>query len=403
MKVLHVIPSVGSVRGGPSQAILEMVKALQQANITAEIATTNDNGSALLEVPLHQKNDYQQAPVWFFPRFSPPIHALREFAFSSSLTHWLWKNMSKYDLVHIHAIFSYPSTLAMAIANRHQIPYLVRPLGQLCEWSLQQSQRKKQIYLNLIERANLNHGEALHLTSWQEQQEIAQLHLKTSSFILPHGLTISARIPDARQQLRQCLQLPEDEPILLFLSRLHAKKGLDFLIPALSKLKHHQFSFVIAGKGSLDYEQTVRHLIAEEGLNDRTHFLGFVEGETKSLLLQGSDLFALTSHSENFGVAVLEALAAGTPALVTPGVALSQLIQQHQFGYVTPLEKTAIANALLQCLQKPEEAKQMGKRARKFIQENYTWDKIAMELIEVYQAILANRPLPSRLQSKRTV
>ena len=393
MKVLHVIPSIAPVRGGPSLAVIGMVKALRDSGVEAEIATTNDNGLNLLDVPLGQRIEYQQVPVWFFPRFSPNLHTLREFAFSWQLTIWLWQVIHQYDVLHIDAIFSYPSTAAMAIARLKQVPYIVRPLGQLCQWSLQQSACKKQIYLQLIEKANLNHSQALHLTSEQEQQEVSRLSLDTPSFILPHGLFIPNTIPDARQRLRQYLNVAADEPIILFLSRLHPKKGLDYLIPALGKLTNYRFTFVIAGSGSPEYESEVESFVVSHGIRNRTQFTGFVTGEIKDVLMQGADLFTLTSYSENFGVAVLEALAAGLPVLVTPGVALADVVNEQRLGYVAELDVAAIAFFLKQALEHLQETKSMGDRARQLVSERYTWDKVASNLIDIYTKITNTKPV----------
>ncbi|AVH62387.1 MULTISPECIES: glycosyltransferase [unclassified Nostoc] len=397
MKILHIIPSVASVRGGPSQAVLETVKALRNQGVAAEIVTTNDNGNNLLDVPLGKPIEYKQVPVQFFSRFSPKVTSIREFAFSSQLTTWLWQNAKKYDLLHIHAIFSYASTVAMAIARFQGIPYIVRPLGQLCEWSLQQSARRKQIYLNLIERSNLNHSQALHLTSEQEQQEVSRLALSPPTFVLPHGLSIPPAIPNARSRLREHLQVPADEPIILFLSRLHPKKGLDYLIPALGKLTNYRFTFVIAGSGSKEYEAEIESLIVSNGMRDRTHFAGFVTGEEKNLFIQGSDIFALTSYAENFGIAVLEALAVGIPVVVTPGVALAAVVQQNKLGYVPELDVQAIAEAVDCYLSHPQAIKDMGDRARKLVLENYTWNHIAENLMEIYTKLIKQQLLSQTL------
>ncbi len=388
MKVLHIIPSIASIRGGPSQAIIEMVEALRNNNVDAEIATTNDNGLKLLDVPLQKRIEYREVPVWFFSRFSSRINAVTEFAFSARLTNWLWHNIDNYDLVHIHAIFSYPSTAAMRIARLKNIPYIVRPLGQLCQWSLQQAKLKKQLYLKIVEKANLDRSSSLHLTSKQEQQELKHLNLKTNSFILPHGLSIPDRITEANNKLRAKFKLSQD-PVILFLSRIHPKKGLDLLIPALGIQR--QFTFIIAGVGDRAYEREIDNLLQKHNLNSRTIKTGFVSGEDKNLLLQGADLFTLTSYSENFGVAVLEALAAGTPTLTTPGVALSQMLEKENLGYVTELDIDAIASNLEYILSHLEEAKEKGDRNRQFVRENYTWDTIALKMIDVYENVINER------------
>lgn len=395
MKVLHVIPSVPQVRGGTSQAILDMVKALRDNKIDAEIATTNDNGDDLLDVPLQKRVEYEHVPVWFFHRFSPTVKPLREYAFSRQFTYWLWSNICNYQLVHVHALFSYLPTITMAIARRKNIPYIVTPHGLLCQWSLQQSAHKKQVYLGLIERANLSCSQAIHFTSQQEQQEVFQLKLETPNLVLPLGISLPKQIPDARVRLRQRFNISTNKPIILFLSRLHPKKGLDYLIPALSKVAHYRFTFILAGSGAPEYEAEINSLITFNGLRDRTFFAGFVEGETKDLLLQGSDLFVLTSHSENFSVAVLEALAVGLPVLATPGVALASIVQQHKLGYVTKLDVLAISNALEHYLNHPQAAKEMGDRACQLILERYTCKQIASQMQQVYTDILNQNSTPA--------
>jgi glycosyltransferase involved in cell wall biosynthesis len=388
VKILHIIPSIAEVRGGPSIAVIQMVKSLRNTCIDAEIVTTNDNGHILLDVPLHVLHEYNGVPVRFFSRFSPSICMVREYALSVDLTVWLWQHLRDYDLVHIHAIFSYPSTSAMAIARFQNVPYITRPLGQLCKWSLQQSKQKKEIYLKIIEKANLKGAKALHLTSEQEQRELKLLAWDLPIFILPHGLVFPSPITNAREKLHQMLNIPLEVPIILFLSRLHRKKGLDYLISALSKLHDRNFAFVLAGNGDLEYEAKLEKLLQENNLRDRTYKLGFVDGEKKDICLQGADLYVLSSHSENFGIAVLEALASGTPALVTTGVALSDLVKEQNLGWVVDLEIEAIANSIQEFLDNLDVAKQKGDRAAQYVAANYSWDKIALNLKSIYENIL---------------
>jgi glycosyltransferase involved in cell wall biosynthesis len=391
VKVLHVIPSISMIRGGPSLAVIEIVKYLCLEGVDTEIATTNDSGPDLLDVPLGFLQDYKGVRVRFFSRFSPFISIVREFGFTVGLTLWLWQHLRDYDVVHIHAIFSYPSTIAMAIARIQNIPYFVSPHGMLCDWSLQQGRLKKLVYLSLIERINLDCSQSIILNSTQEQKELEVLGWNLSSIIVPHGLELLTPIANAREKLHQMLNIPLETPVILFLSRLHPKKGLDYLIPALAKLRdlvhgrNSNFAFVLAGSGSVEYETELDCLLQKNNLVDCTYKLGFVEGDKKNICLQGADLYVLTSHSENFGISVLEALASGTPALVTPGVALADLVKSQNLGWVVQLEVEGIAATIQEILESPDTIKQKGDRATEYVIENYSWGRIAASLLKIYR------------------
>ena len=185
MKILHVIPWVSLRRGGPSQEILQLVPAQNQLGVQAEILTTNDDGPGLLEVPLGELTRYRGAPVRFFPRWSPPLGALREFVHSAPLAQWLAAHAHEYDLLHVHGMFNYVSTVGMRIARRLGRPYLNRPHGMLCEWSLRRSALRKKVYLALTERANLNGAMGFTCTAEQEVEEAAPVRLHPPFTVLP--------------------------------------------------------------------------------------------------------------------------------------------------------------------------------------------------------------------------
>lgn len=368
-----------------------MVAALRDAGVEAEIATTNDDGEGVLDVPLETPTEHGGVPVRFFHRFSPRFRPVREFAYSKPLARWLDAAGPGYDLLHVHGLFSYASTRAMWAARRGRVPYMNRPLGQLCGWSLQQSAFKKCAYLALVERANLNAAAAIQFMTRAEQSEAACLGLRAPGFVVPHGIELPALQPDARTRLRGELGLPADEKIVLFLSRVHPKKGLELLLPALAQLRDRRFTFVLAGNCEPpDYEATVTRLLEENGLTARTRRAGFAAGEWKQTLLQGADVFALTSYSENFGLAVVEALAARLPVVVTPGVALADLVARHQLGTVAPLEVAGIAAALASLLQRPELGAAAGLRSRRLIEQEFAWPVIARRLTEEYGRVRAS-------------
>jgi len=190
LKVLHIIPSVAPCRGGPSKAVIEMVYALRKAGVNAEIATTNDDGRNKLDVELKRLIQHRGVPIRFFNRVSPPVKAMREFIYSNQFERWLKSNITNYDVIHIHAVFSFCSSRAMQLARRNNVPYIVRPIGQLEQWSLAQSPARKKYYLKLIERRNLEAASVVHFTAPSEQRQALQLLPNLPGKVIPLGLDL---------------------------------------------------------------------------------------------------------------------------------------------------------------------------------------------------------------------
>ena len=385
MRVLHVIPSLGEQRGGPSAAALAMVAALNATGaVQAEIVSSNDNRVGTLDVDCNNLTEYREVPVWFFARYASMFSPIREYQIGIGARAWLRENMPSYDVVHVHAIFSYMSTVGMSLARELSVPYVVRPIGQLGQWSLRQSPIRKWLYWNLLERRNLQAANAVHFTSALEHAEALATIPDTRASIIPPGVSGSSPVAGASEQLRRQYNLPRDALVALYLSRLHPKKGIEYLLRAVAA--HANVHLLVAGSGDPAYEQVVHELIDKLGINARVSMLGFVAGKQKDLLLQGADLFALTSYSENFGIAVAEALVNGTPALVTDGVALAEFVTEHQAGRVCALNDRSISEALGAFARSRADEAERG-RIRALASAEFQWSAIAGKLAELYRAL----------------
>lgn len=397
MRVLHVIPSISALRGGPSVAVLAMVAALRAKGVEASILTTNDDGPGVdPSLPLGQWCERAGVPVLAFGRWSPPLRPLREFAFSPALNRWLAAHLREYDLLHVHALFSWPSTSAMAQARRAGVPYVLRSIGQLCRWSLERSSHRKRLLLRLIERRNLEAAAALHFTTQAERREAADLSLATPCFVLPLGVqppvgpaseADPARVGDG-------LRDPRAGTVFLFLSRLHPKKQLERLLEALALLQRRRpeaaWQLWIAGTGDPAYLAGLQRQAAVLELAERCHWRGFLEGEAKWQALRQADWFVLPSASENFGIAAIEALAAGTPPILSPGVAVAEAIAAAQAGHVCASEPTALSQALEAALVGPPAT--MRRAALDLAASAYGWPALAARLEGLYASLLAGRP-----------
>ncbi|MFM7877049.1 MAG: hormogonium polysaccharide biosynthesis glycosyltransferase HpsP [Microcystis panniformis] len=383
MKILQIVPSISLVYGGPSQMVLGLSAALAQLGQDVTIITTDSNGDtgqAPLDVPLGvpvSQNGYQ---IYYFP-CSP----FRRYKFSLDLFTWLANRAKNYDIAHIHALFSPVSSISALIARYHQLPYILRPLGTLDPADLQKKRQLKQIYANFLEKPNLAAAAAVHFTSEQECQIAERFNVKTKDIVIPLGVDFfnSQALPVTG------FDLPENKPIILYMSRLDPKKGLDLLLPSLERLleKGLDFHFVLAGGNPQDreYENRIKNQIERSILGKNTTITGFVTGEVKNSLLARADLFVLPSYYENFGIAVAEAMAAGIPVVISDRVDLHPAVTAAAAGWVTACQLEDLTNTLATAITNPEIRQQRGKNARDLVLNQYSWSAIAEQLLTVYQ------------------
>ncbi|PSF38092.1 glycosyl transferase group 1 [Aphanothece hegewaldii CCALA 016] len=386
MKVLQIVPSISLIYGGPSQMVIGLSSALANLGVDVTILTTNSNGDVgqpPLDVPLLKPISEDGYQIIYFP-CSP----FRRYKFSLGLLSWLAKEAHNYDIAHIHALFSPVSTAAATIARRKNLPYLLRPLGTLDPADLRKKQQLKKIYAALLEKPNLVGAAGIHFTSDQECKISERFGAKTQDFVVPLGVNFPKLLPK-KGKISQNLGIKSHVPLIVFMSRIEPKKGLDLLLPALETLleKGINFHFVLAGSNPQDpnYENQIKQQIKSSILSSYTTITGFVEGEVKLGLLQDADLFVLPSYYENFGIAVAEAMAIGTPVVISDQVHIWGAVEKAAAGWVTKCTVADLTQTLQTALQDAEERKKRGENGKSLAFEQYSWDAIAHQMIAVYQ------------------
>ncbi|MBW4671283.1 MAG: hormogonium polysaccharide biosynthesis glycosyltransferase HpsP [Cyanomargarita calcarea GSE-NOS-MK-12-04C] len=388
MRILQIVPSISLIYGGPSQMVLGLAPALASEGVEVTILTTDsngDNGQKPLDVPLNQPIKQDGYEIIYF-RCSP----FRRYKFSLDLLQWLKRHAHEFDLAHIHALFSPVSSTAATVCRQQKLPYILRPLGTLDPADLKKKKQLKQIYAAILERPNLAGAGMIHFTSEQEAKVSERFGVTTKDLVLPLGVIPKG---DGEKDVRQKFGIPEDVPLVLFMSRIDPKKGLDLLIPALEILldKGLKFHFVLAGTNPQDpsYEQQIKVEIENSTLQKHTTITGFVTGELKSALLYAADLFVLPSYYENFGIAVAEAMVAGTPVIISDQVHICQEVHDSESGWVGATEVPALVELLRDALQNPEECQRRGLNAKQYALQNYSWNAIARQIIQAYKEVLS--------------
>lgn len=390
MKVLHVVPSVGPLRGGPSFTARAMAAGLAEAGVEVHLVTTDDNGPARLPVPLGRPVDSGGVTYWYFPRQT------RFYTASWPLTRWLDRSIDAFDLAHIHGLFTYTPIAGALSARRHAVPYILRPIGTLSGAGFRRRPLLKQLSLALFERRVLARAAAVQYATEHERDEAAALGLGGRAVVVPNPVPFAVSGPELPTgHFRALFPWLAGRTVALFLGRLDPIKGLELLLPAFAhaRAQRPELALVIAGAGPAPYEARLRATAERLGIAGDLCWAGFLEGERKRAALADADLFMLPSHSENFGVAVAEAMGAGLPVIVSDRVGLQREVAGSGGGLVVPGAVAPLAGALVALAEDPQMRRAMGLRAQRFIAGFCAPPVVAGRLIELYAAVAAGRSL----------
>jgi len=373
------------VDGGPNVAVRAIARGLARRGLEVTVVATNAAGAKSLDVPLDTPVIDDGVVFRFFARSVPG-----SWKFSWPMTRWLWANAASYDVVHVHALFSYATIPGCRAAAHVPVPYVLRPLGTLSDWSLGRRRWKKRPYYALLERSHLEMASAIHVTSEAEAEDVARLGYADRVRVIPLGVDVAERRPR---------KTPGGASLrLLFLSRLHEKKNLPLLLRAIAHALDapRRIELTIAGTGEPGYREQLVELARQLGLGDRVTFVGHVEGSAKERAFADADCFILPSAHENFGLAVAEALAAGLPAIISPGVALSSDVGAAGAGLITDATESALASAIAWTAEHPAALVEMGDRAWQLAHRSLSWETTCARLGSLYDELAVGRQREGR-------
>jgi glycosyltransferase involved in cell wall biosynthesis len=381
VKILHVVATYfPAVRyGGPIRSVHGLCAALVALGHEVHVYTTNVDGPGESDVPLYEPVVINGVMVWYFP-----CRRLRRLFWSPQMKSALSQEVPNFDLVHVHSIFLWPTWAAARIADRSGIPYVVSPRGMLVRDLIgRKSTLLKYAWIRFVERRTIESANAVHVTTRKELYELRHFRLSLPPvLIIPNGVD-----EPENESSGDSAESTDDRAFALFLGRINWKKGLDRLIRAWAFVP--EMRLIIAGNDETSYQRELECLADEVGVSERVRFVGMVEGSTKWRLFRQAEIFILPSYSENFGIAVLEAMLMACPVVVTPEVGLAEAVAESRAGIVTAGNPDTLGAAILELLNDKEKRLEMGAIGQRLARDNYCWPNLARQMVAGYERIVA--------------
>jgi len=372
-----IIPRIDIYQGGPSYAVINLCRALANQGIEVTLFTAEPTG----EIPSRTDSKYKTE---YFPLSFP-----KRYSNSNALVKAIFQNKTRYDIIHIHNLWNIITTRSALAAQKLNIPYVITSQGMLSAWQRGFSQFHKELYFKLFDRKIIHRAAFIHFLNEHEAVNSNRLLNGCSQRIIPNGIWPSEFKELKPVEFRERNGL-DNKPLVVFLGRLHPIKRLDLQCGAFEILadKFPQLNWLFIGP---DYGMAaeITKILTQAKLRDRAFLTGMLSGKDRLSALSAANVYCHTSSHEGHSIAITEALAAGTPCVVTNQCHFDD-IETSQAGFIVEPNPKSIANAIEQILTSPDRARTMGDKAKALSTEKYSWDAVGKAMIKEYQSILNN-------------
>jgi len=398
MRILQVVPySYPAWRfGGPVKVVRELSKELTRRGHDVTVYTTDAcDRTSRLAVKSDGPVLVDGIRTYYFRNFSKRLACDRKIFLSPTLMSVIRKEMSGFDIAHLHEYYSFQNIVTHYYAKKCRVPYVLSVHGSLCPWARKQKAWSKYTFTCLFGRHILHDATIAVALTGEERRDLSSMGVPPSKVrVIPVGVNfpVSQELPK-KGTFRERYSIGSDERIILFLGRVTRKKGPDLLISVFSKLvdQLRGLRLVMAGPTDSDYLAFLRKLAKDKKIEDRVLFTGVIVGKEKLSAYVDADVFVLPSYSEGLPVAVLEACANELPVVVTVGCNMPE-VAEYGAGYVVRRNEKEIQNALFTFLKDGKTKTEIGRNGRKMVREKFTWSIVTEQFEELYREISSSAP-----------
>lgn len=387
MRVVHVIESVNPSYGGPSTVVTRLSASQKRLGIPSKIFCYGSDSELLqLESSLQKVPGYSAEDINVYKRGKGLDKIFANHIYRSFL-----EELASDDvLVHIHGLWQPILVAAIRAAWTKDIPYVLSPHGMLAPWSLHQKSFKKRIALNLFWGKAIQRASMVHALNGDELSQVSRFTTSDKIRTIPNGIFLEELAEAGSHSLSflyaQAPQLA-NRRIILFLGRLHVVKGLDYLAKAFREVAKtvSDADLVVVGPDAGAGED-FRRLLSDFGIGERVHILGPLYGSEKYALMKAAYCLCQPSRQEGFSLTITEAMACGTPVVISEECHFPE-VEQAGAGRVVALDPHAIVDSLLFYLENKAQRDAAGANAQQLVSSRYTWDSVAREFIKVYESL----------------